>query len=254
LRKTDPERFDLDLYWPFTPDNSRIMTPLVLACSPIVIPCPDDWAAPHIRIPGYLFLDTPETYQPPPALAKFLADGEPPVCVTFGSMIHRDAEGIYRVVLEAMKRTGNRTVILSGWSDLQNLSLAENVLVLDAIPHDWLFPRCKTIIHHGGAGTTASGLRSGTPNLVVSFAADQPFWGARVRALGAGPRPISVRKLTTEKLIAALAEADGETIRNSVQVTGSMIRAEDGVGQTVKIIEEHIVKWHASHQSENFKV
>jgi len=254
LHRTDSEVFDLDLYWPFSPDNSRIMTPLVFACSPNVIPRPDDWAAPHIRIPGYLFLDTPETYQPPPALAKFLAEGEPPVCVTFGSMIHRDAERIYRIVLEAIKRTGNRAVILSGWSDLRNFSLPEDVLNLDAMPHDWLFPRCKTIIHHGGAGATAAGLRSGIPNLVVSFAADQPFWGARVQALGAGPRPIPVRKLTTEKLIAALAEADGETVRNSAQVTGSIIRAEDGIGQTVKIIEEHVVKWRAAQQSENFKV
>ena len=116
----------------------------------------------------------------------------------------------------------------------------------------WLFPRCKAVIHHGGAGTTAAGLRSGIPNLVVSFAADQPFWGARVHAIGAGPQPIPVRRLTTEKLIEALTESDREIIRNGAQATGRTIRTEDGVGQTVQIIEEYAAKWCKSPQSAIF--
>ncbi|MFZ5818662.1 MAG: glycosyltransferase [Chloroflexota bacterium] len=237
LRKADPETFDLDLRWPFTPDGNRFATPLLLACSPTVIPRPDDWRAPHIHIPGYLFLDAPESYRPPAALSDFLAAGEPPVCVTFGSMIHRDAGRIYRAVLAALEQTHNRAVILSGWSDLQTISLPESVLVLDSAPHDWLLPRCKAVIHHGGAGTTAAGLRAGIPNLVVSFAADQPFWGARVHAIGAGPRSIPVGKLTTGKLVAALAEAEGDALRSGAQAVGRMIRAEDGVGAAVKVIE-----------------
>ncbi len=237
LRKADPETFDLNLRWPFTPDGTRLATPLLLACSPTIIPRPDDWRAPHIHIPGYFFLDAPEAYRPPSALADFLADGEPPVCVTFGSMIHRKAEQICRIVLAALVQTHNRAVILSGWSDLQTLSLPKRVLVLDSAPHDWLLPRCKAVVHHGGAGTTAAGLRAGIPNLVVSFAADQPFWGARVHAIGAGPRPIPVKRLTSQRLTAALAEAEGNAIRSGAQAVGRVIRAEDGVGTAIKIIE-----------------
>ena len=199
IKKATPDIFDLGLHWPFTPDASRLITPLVLACSPTVIPRPDDWPAGHIHIPGYFYLDSSGSYEPPPALMAFLSAGEPPVCVTFGSMIHRDAEKIYHVVLTALKQTNNRVIILSGWSDLKNLSVPENILLMDVAPHDWLFPRCKAIIHHGGAGTTAAGLRSGIPNLVVSFAADQPFWGARVYAIGAGPQPIPVKKFNNSK-------------------------------------------------------
>jgi len=254
LRKSDPEIFDLDLYWPFTPDKSRLTTPLLLACSPTVIPRPDDWSPPHIHIPGYFFLDTPTAYQPPAELDKFLAAGEPPVCVTFGSMIHSDVNRIYLTVLDALARTGNRAIILSGWGDIQNIDLPENILAIEAAPHDWLLHRCKAVIHHGGAGTTAAGLCSGIPNLVVSFAADQPFWGARVHAIGAGPQPIPVKELTTEKLVAALVEADGSAFRNGAQAVGRKIRAENGIGDAVKIIERHTQKWHESPQVAFFKV
>lgn len=169
-------------------------------------------------------------------------------------MINRDAEQIYQSVFEALVKTENRAVILSGWSNIQNLDLPKNVLVMESAPHNWLLPRCKVVIHHGGAGTTAAGLRSGIPSIVVSFAADQPFWGAQVHAIGAGPQPIPVRKLTAEKLIVALIEADGDALRNSAQAIGRKIRAEDGVGASVRFIEAYSAKWYESSQSEYFKV
>jgi sterol 3beta-glucosyltransferase len=254
LQKTDPDFFDLDLYWPFTPQGIRVMTPLLLACSPTVIPRPDDWSSPHIHIPGYFFLDALDAYQPPTELSDFLNNGEPPICVTFGSMIHRDADHIYHTVLEALKRSVNRAIILSGWSDMENFELPDNVLAMNSVPHDWLMSRCKAVIHHGGAGTTAAGLRSGIPNLVVSFAADQPFWGARVHAISAGPRPIPVKSLTVKKLVSALVEADGAIFRNGAQAVGRKIRAEDGVGVTVNFIEKHVTTWRKAPQSEYFKV
>ncbi|MFE3055854.1 glycosyltransferase [Nocardia sp. NPDC059239] len=52
------------------------------------------------------------------------------------------------------------------------------------LPHEWLFPRTAAVVHHGGAGTTGTGLRAGVPNVVCPFHMDQPFWGARVVALG----------------------------------------------------------------------
>jgi len=252
LKKANPDTFNLDLYWPFSPDGDRLRTPLLLASSPMVIPRPDDWTAPHIHIPGYFFLNTRDTYQPSAALAGFLAGGEPPICVTFGSMIHRDSERIYRAVLDAIDQTGNRAVILTGWDGLRENYLPENIFVAESVPHDWLFLRCKAVIHHGGAGTTAAGLRAGIPNIVVSFAADQPFWGKRLYAIGAGPRPIRVRKLTANRLSAALVEANGEAVRNGAQAAGRTIRMETGVGQTVTFIEEYVAKWRESPQSPIF--
>lgn len=252
LRKTHPDVFDIDLRWPFTVDDNRLTTPLLLAYSPTIIPRPDDWSAPHIHIPGYFFLDELESYQPPTALTDFLSAGRPPVCVTFGSTIHRNPKRIYHAVLGALERTGNRAILLSGWSDLQNIQLPESVYVIDAVPHDWLLPQCKVIIHHGGAGTTAAGLRAGVPTIVVPSAADQLFWGNQVNATDAGPQPIPVKTLTMGKLVTALVEADGNAIRNGAQAAGRKIREEDGVGQTVEFIEEYASKRQESPQSAIF--
>ncbi len=203
-----------------------------------MLPKPDDWNAPYIHITGYFFLDTPEVYQPPPELADFLSAGEPPVCVTFGSMVNREAGRIDALVRLALARTGQRGIILTGWGSGQPPNPDEDLLYLEAAPHDWLFPRCKSVVHHGGAGTTAAGLHAGIPNIVLPHAADQKFWGKRVAAIGAGPPPIDLKKLSVEKLVAAFGQADGDELRVRARETGRLIRAEDGVSEAVRLIEE----------------
>jgi sterol 3beta-glucosyltransferase len=84
---------------------------------------------------------------------------------------------------ESVKQTNNRGIILSGWGSAKRES-TNDLLYLESVPHDWLLPKCKMIIHHGGAGTTSAGLRAGIPQVVVPFTADQPFWGSRVHAIG----------------------------------------------------------------------
>lgn len=87
-----------------------------------------------------------------------------------------DAERIDHIVRDVLRHTGQRGVILSGWGKVNRPSSKE-FLYLDEAPHDWLLPRCKMLIHHGGAGTTSAGLRAGILNIVIPFMADQPFWG-----------------------------------------------------------------------------
>jgi sterol 3beta-glucosyltransferase len=153
-------------------------------------------------------------------------------------MVHREAERIGSAVVEALRRTRQRGLLLTGWGGWTPDPLPADVFAIEAVPHDWLFPRCSVIVHHGGAGTTAAGLRSGKPNVVVPFAGDQPFWGKRVAALGAGPAPIPVRKLDADALTTALKLALSDaSIPSRAAEIGSQVRAEDGVGETVKIIE-----------------
>ena len=117
------------------------------------------------------------------------------------------------------------------------------MLYLKALPHDWLLPRCSIVVHHGGAGTTSAGLRVGIPNIIVPFTADQPFWGRRDHAIGAGPKPIPVKSLSVENLTRAIVEADGDVIRKSAQAIGQRIRSEAGVKQVVELIESCVIKW-----------
>jgi sterol 3beta-glucosyltransferase len=158
-------------------------------------------------------------------------------------MVHRDAERIDRVVRESLRQTDNRGIILSGWSGIRNQS-SRDVLYLEATPHDWLFPHCRMVVHHGGAGTTSAGLRGGIPNVVVPFTADQPFWGKRVQAIGAGPKPILVKKLTVENLRRAIAEAEGEVLHERAHAIGQAIRSEDGVSSALNLIEKFSNDYH----------
>ena len=237
LRKLSPQDFPQKLYWPFKQTDDRPLSPLLFAYSPIILPRPAEWSAPNIHIPGYFFLDEPG-YQPPAVLTAFLAAGEPPVCVSFGSMVNKDAERIGRAVLASLARTGLRGIILTGWGGWKPDETPANVLYLESAPHAWLFPLCKVIVHHGGAGTTAAGLRAGVPNIVIPFAADQPFWGKRVADIGAGPRPLPVKNLDPESLSAALQQAASDvSMRQRAAEIGEIIRSEDGVGSAVRLIE-----------------
>lgn len=223
-------------------DHQRLLasTPLLGAYSPHVVPPPADWPA-TAHVTGYWLPETAEGFQPAPDLAAFLEAGDPPVYVGFGSMAGRHPERLAATVLEALAMSGRRGLILTGWGGLRARSLPENVFALDSAPHDWLFPRMAAVVHHGGAGTTAEGLRAGVPSVVVPFIMDQPFWGHRVHALGVGPAPISRNRLTAERLARVIrAAVERSDIRPRAAALGEAIRAEDGVGRAVGLVMRYL--------------
>jgi UDP:flavonoid glycosyltransferase YjiC (YdhE family) len=196
-----------------------------------------------VHVTGYYFFSHHDAYQPQKELESFLHSGNSPVCVSFGSMVNRDAKRIDRLVRKALAQTGNRGILLSGWSGVKSSS-SKDLLYLEAAPHDWVLPRCKMLIHHGGAGTTAAGLRAGIPNIIVPFMADQPFWGGRVHDVGAGPKPIRVKHLTLKNLTQAIAEAESESLRKRAQAIGQQVQSEDGISETVKWVEKYSNDFH----------
>ena len=211
--------------------------PVLYGFSPAVIPQPSDWNTDK-KITGYWFLDAEDEWQPPSDLVDFLESGSAPIYIGFGSMSNRNPEETAELIIDAVKLSKQRAILLSGWSGLYSHDLPDSVFLLDAIPHAWLFPRVAAVVHHGGAGTTAAGLRAGVPTIIVPFFGDQPFWGARVAALGVGPKPIPRKTLTSENLAQALQEVvTNETMRQCASNLGSSIRAEDGVAAAVDIIQ-----------------
>jgi sterol 3beta-glucosyltransferase len=243
LRHVDPENFNLRVFWPFDKSNPD-PTPLLFAFSPIVLPQPADWKAPNLHITGYFFLESPEAYRPPRELLYFLAARDAPVCVTFGSMVNRESERIDALVRAALVRTRQRGIILTGWGGREPSQHTDDLFYGNAVPHDWLFPRCKSVVHHGGVGTTAAGLRAGIPNIIVPHAIDQPFWGKRVAAIGAGPAPIDLKQLSVERLTGAFAQADSPGLRERAREVGQRIGADDGVGEAVRLIEQYAANRH----------
>lgn len=212
-------------------------TPTLLGISPLVVPHPSDWGA-HHHVTGYWFLDAPPDWQPSPALQAFLDAGAPPVYIGFGSMSNRDPQATTRVMIDALKATGQRGVIHSGWAGLHAEDLPDDICLLDFAPHDWLFPRMAAVIHHGGSGTTGAALRAGVPSAIVAHIGDQPFFGRRVYELGVGAPPIKRHDLTAERLAATIHALTGDAaLRSRAAALGERIRAEDGVGNAVRVVE-----------------
>ena len=215
-----------------------VAEPILYGYSKHVVPIPPDWG-PWLHVTGYWFEKNNPAYQSPADLAAFLDAGPPPVYVGFGSATDREAAALTRLVIDALAAVGQRGILLGGWANLGGENLPPSILRIADAPHDWLFPRMAAVVHHGGAGTTAAGLASGVPSIVVPFFADQPFWGRRVAALGAGPAPIPRKQLTAKRLAAAIRQAvgDAEMQRRAANL-GALIRSEDGVAAAVSVVEK----------------
>lgn len=214
--------------------------PRLYGYSPAIVPKPPDWDE-HSQVTGYWFLDTTEAWQPDPALQRFLEAGPPPVYVGFGSIPTADPQRMTTLVVEALALAGQRGLLASGWGGLSATIKAENVLALESAPHEFLFPHVSAVVHHGGAGTTAAGLRAGKPTVICPFFGDQPFWGRQIAALGAGPEPIARKRLTSSALADAVSVAvKDERMRSRATSLGAAIRAEDGVKTAVELISRYL--------------
>jgi sterol 3beta-glucosyltransferase len=214
--------------------------PMLYCYSPAVLPRPRQWKA-WTYITGYWFLPTIPEWKLPPQLDEFIATGPPPVCVSFGSMVDREPQRTAEIVIESLKRLGHRGVIVTGWSGLKTTTAPDSVFVVDAVDHGSLFPRMAAVVHHGGAGGTAAALRAGTPAVPVPFFADQFFWAKAIHRLGVSPGAVPRKELSVDSLSKAISEAVGNpSYRERSLRVGERIRAEDGVGNAVKFIEQYL--------------
>lgn len=202
-----------------------------------VVPTPSDYP-PTAHVTGYWFLDSAD-WTPPAELVDFLASGPPPVYLGFGSMgFGKGADERRDAVLSALTKNRLRGIVATGWGGITpGAAPTDDVLVIDSVPHDWLFPQVAAVVHHGGAGSTAAGLRAGRPTLVTPFVGDQPFWGARVHAIGAGPKLLPSKHLAAG-LTARLADLVSEpSYAQQAARIGTLIRAENGPEDALRVLE-----------------
>ncbi|CAH7676336.1 expressed protein [Phakopsora pachyrhizi] len=226
--------------------------PFLYNFSSVVVPRPLDWRD-HIDVTGYWFLDNSHgNYKPPDDLVDFIASARrekvPLVYIGFGSVTVPNAAATTKAINGAVVQAGVRAIVAKGWSERASakaandadsaISLPDSVYVVQAIPHDWLFPQVDAVCHHGGAGTTGISLRFGVPTLIHPFFGDQTFWAERVAKLGAGLR---VDSLTVNQLSDALIRATSDSVmKEKAAKVGERIRAEDGPARAVQFIYQHL--------------
>jgi len=212
----------------------------LIPISPIIYN-PNTFWDPHHHVVGYWFVDEPEGWSPNEELQAFLENGEPPLLISLGAMSLGD-DTMQETVdgfLKALQVKGIRAIV-QGWEEaLQNMNLPPTIHAARSIPHSWLLPRCAGIIHHGGFGTTAAGLRAGIPALVIPHMVDQFYWGQRIYELGAGPKPVQKVKLDITSLAAGIQElVQNDTLRSTASALAEQIKQENGLHNAVQLIEK----------------
>ncbi|WP_338661150.1 glycosyltransferase [Pararoseomonas sp. SCSIO 73927] len=209
----------------------------VLAFSSALVPDPGDWPGRKTQT-GFWFDKAP----PPPLpeeVRRFLGAGPPPVYIGFGSMVWRSRANA-RLVLEALRLFEGRAVLGPAIARTEE-EPPSNVLRLGFHDHAALFPHLAAAIHHGGAGTTAEGLRHGLPTAVFPVMGDQGFWGAQVARLGAGPAPVPLRRVTPAILSDTLHRITTDpAYATAAAGLAARLAAEPGLDRAVALIEQRL--------------
>jgi len=211
---------------------TQSQVPFSAMWSPSFVPRPDDWPK-QCRVVGTFVLDGSRTGSSFDAsdfedFTDWLAAGPPPIFLGFGSMIIKDTRRVADMIKRAVVQADCRMVVQSSWSNI-DVSGEPRCFNIGPCPHDWLLPQTSAVIHHGGAGTTAAGLRHGLPTLVCPFFGDQFFWGEMVRRAGVGPAPCPIEDLTDTVLAQKLVELQSSDIIAAARQMAEKMALEDGI-------------------------
>jgi len=192
---------------------------------------------PNVEVVGNWFMDEAD-YSPPHDLEEFIKQGTPPVVVSFGSMMVEEGRKTAQIVLNAIKLSGQRAIIQKGWGNLEFESPSENIKFVDYVPHTYLLPHALCLVHHCGAGTTASACRAGIPSIPVPHGVDQFAWAHWLKQRGLAPKAIDRKYLNAKVLAERIKEvANKSSYSQKAKMISQKIIHENGIKKTIKVIE-----------------
>jgi UDP:flavonoid glycosyltransferase YjiC (YdhE family) len=170
-------------------------------------------------------------------VASWIAAGTPPIFFGFGSMPVESPADTLAMIGAACAQLGERALVCAGWTDVSHLPHLEHVKVVGAVNHATIFPACRAVVHHGGAGTTAAGLRAGVPTLILWMLGDQPIWGARIKRLKVGTaRRFS--STTRESLVADLRTILApQYVTRAREIAPRMTKSAESVAAAADLVE-----------------
>ncbi|ACU38668.1 glycosyltransferase [Actinosynnema mirum] len=217
------------------PDGGRV--PVLHGFSPHLVPPAPDWPA-WVFTTGFWFLPPRADYSPPAELAAFLDGGEPPVCVTLGTVRGMDPVEAGRLVVEAVRLAGVRAVVVRASGSLEVADPPPGVLVVDDVPYPWLFPRTAAVVSAAGVGTVNEALRVGVPQVTCPVHNEQLMWAVLARDAGVAGEPLRNRDLTPARLADAIRAvlADRST-GDRARALARVVDAERGAENAVELLE-----------------
>jgi sterol 3beta-glucosyltransferase len=207
-------------------------------------PRPADWPA-HYRVTGFFFDAPGHAWKPDAMLENFFAEGEPPVVITLGSMVHSESKKLVAALCEAIEMAECRAVLQGMPVESRPERATGRLHWADFVPHDWLFPRAACIVLHGGAGTAAATFRSGIPGIFVPHGDcyDQRYWGQLAEEAGCSVPAIQYSDLEAPKLAAAItASINNAGLRRAAAALGAKIRKEPGARYAARLIKEFVAR------------
>ncbi len=208
---------------------------VLVASDSVISKIPPDIVDQTFTQTGYMHLNQPDQHLA--ELDTFLEAGSPPVYAGFGSMPIRDQIRNVSVIVEAVRLSGQRAVISKFWDEPSEFSNSDDIFFITKYPHLKLFPHMAAVIHHGGAGTTASSAVSGVPQIIVPHILDQYYWGHQIYQSKLGPKPIWRSQLTAKKLAAAIREClSNQQIRKRAKEASEAIRKKNSLEIMVREI------------------
>ncbi|MCC3719274.1 MAG: glycosyltransferase [Rouxiella badensis] len=222
-------------------DKSNGSRKILYAFSQHLVPRPKEWPEETIKITGNWFGEVSSTQTVSPELERFIAEGESPIYVGFGSMASSDPEGLTQKIINVIKRSGVRAVIMSGGGAISAEMIASarlpGVLCVDSVSHEWLFPRVKTVFHHGGGGTVAAAARAGTPQVIMPFIYDQFYWAWQLEELGVSGGSLDMKRVGEDDIENALNKSFSTEVVNRAKKLWQQVNQENGVDNTISELQ-----------------
>jgi UDP:flavonoid glycosyltransferase YjiC (YdhE family) len=189
---------------------------------------------------GYMML--PSQTGLPENVEKFLASGKAPVFIGFGSNPVSRPDKYSHTFSEVSKATNQRLIISKGWADLSEDNTAD-ILYVDEMPFELLFPRLAAIVYHGGTGTMAAAARAGIPQVAFPFMADQFENRKQIVKLGLGPNSCDFKKISANAISSAIEECvTNEKYKKNAMEISKKIQSTNGLNLTIRYIEKEFNK------------
>ncbi len=215
----------------------------LIAVSSNICQLPSDWPS-NNYVCGFLNTPTDSAIEEiPESLNEFIERGSAPIYATFGSMMtpfsNKHITDTLTIWMSAIKKLNCRGILQVPTSDFNNFTNDPDFIIITRSPYLSVFPKCKAVIHHGGAGTTQSALMSGIPSIIVAHMVDQYFWGSELERLGVAAKTIKRASLTKDNLADSISMLlTSDKYKKNAEELGQKLKTENGVENAVNKIKE----------------